>query len=145
MLPHAPEHALGYNSQPSSMSRMITPTAVEDYPCLQVPLGHILVGPVRPACFLVYINSGALALGMRLSAVFHPPGASLAARVSEGKGSGLRLSIFVFGGMMGFAVGPLVAVAMVARVGLEGLWMAMFPGILVAALLLVILPRGRGD
>jgi FSR family fosmidomycin resistance protein-like MFS transporter len=113
----------------------------------------IVMGPLLSGIFLSLIGLaptfailvGLLALGGLGSAVFHPPGASLAARVSEGKGSGMRLSIFVFGGMMGFAVGPLVAVAMVARVGLEGLWMAMFPGILVAALLLVILPRGNGD
>ena len=113
----------------------------------------IVLGPLLSGVFLSLIGLaptflilvGLLLMGGLGSAVFHPPGASLAARVSEGKGSGLRLSVFVFGGMMGFAVGPLVAVAMVAWVGLEGLWMAMFPGILVAALLLLILPRGRRD
>lgn len=112
----------------------------------------IALGPLLSGIFLSLIGLaptfailvGLLILGGLGSAAFHPPGAALAARVAEGKGSGLRLSIFVFGGMMGFAVGPLVAVAVVARAGLEGLWMAMLPGILVAALLLLILPRDRG-
>ena len=51
-----------------------------------------------------------LTLGGLGSAAFHPPGASYAARVSEGKGSGTRLSVFSFGGAAGFAVGPLFAV-----------------------------------
>ena len=86
-----------------------------------------------------------LALGGLGSASFHPPAASLAARVSEGKGSGLRLSIFSFGGTMGFAVGPLIAVALVTRTSLEGLWVAMFPGIVLGLALLWILPPPSSD
>jgi len=82
-----------------------------------------------------------LVVGGLGSAAFHPPGVSLSARVGAGKGSGARLSIFSFGGAMGYAVGPLVAVALVARVGLDGLWIAAIPGVLMAFLIMRYLPR----
>ncbi len=75
------------------------------------------------------------------AASFHPPGASSAARASEGRGSGVRLSIFSFGGAVGYAVGPLLAVALVAVAGLDGMWVAMVPGVLIGVTLLVFLPR----
>lgn len=67
------------------------------------------------------------------SALFHPPGVSLATRAGEGSGSGLRLSIFSFGGTLGYAIGPLIAVGIVGVRGLEGLWIAMVPAFLVFA------------
>ena len=69
----------------------------------------------------------------------------MAARISEGKGSGVRMSVFSLGGSLGWAVGPLVAVGMVGWLGLERLWIAMFPGILVAALIYPFLPPSRRD
>lgn len=84
-----------------------------------------------------------LAIGGLGSAAFHPPGAAMVARASEGRGSGVRLSVFSFGGTAGFAAGPLVAVGIVGALGLEGLWVAMFPGLLLgAALWLALRPRG---
>ncbi|MEJ2204836.1 MAG: MFS transporter [Gemmatimonadota bacterium] len=79
------------------------------------------------------------------SASFHPPGASYAARVSEGRGSGGRYSIFSFGGSAGFAIGPLVAVGLVSRGGLEGLWVAMIPVLLLTPVFYLNLPRGSHD
>jgi len=81
------------------------------------------------------------------SAAFHPPGASMAARAREGRGSGLRLSFFSFGGAVGYAAGPLLVVFLVASLGLEGLWVAMVPGLIVAAWVWKVLPEseGRGD
>jgi len=46
-----------------------------------------------------------------------PPGASMAARISEGKGSGVRMSVFSLGGSLGWAIGPLIAVGLVGWVG----------------------------
>lgn len=77
------------------------------------------------------------------SAAFHPPGASYAARVSEGRGSGVRYSMFSFGGSMGYAVGPLVAVGIVHWRGLEGLWVTMVPVLVLAPVLYVSLPSRR--
>lgn len=77
------------------------------------------------------------------SAAFHPPGASYAVRVAEGQGGGTRYSIFAFGGTVGFAVGPLVAVGLVQWGGMRGLWVAMIPVIALAPIVYAGLPSGR--
>jgi len=112
----------------------------------------VVLGPLLSAVFLSLLGIAPtfsilmafLLLGGLGSAVFHPPAASMAARISEGKGSGLRMSVFSLGGSLGWAVGPLVAVGLVAWLGLEGLWVAMFPGILLAVAIYPLLPAGRG-
>jgi FSR family fosmidomycin resistance protein-like MFS transporter len=53
------------------------------------------------------------------------------------------MSIFSLGGSLGWAIGPLLAVGLVGWIGLEKLWFAMFPGILVALVLYLLLPPGR--
>ncbi len=104
--------------------------------------GHryfVAAGPVVAAVFLSAIGLASgfwvlmvlLVLGGLGSAAFHPPGASQAARVLDGRGSGLRLSLFSFGGALGYAAGPLIAVGVVGLRGLDGLWVAMFPGIVI--------------
>ena len=114
----------------------------------------VAFGPIVSGVFLSLIGLApsfgmlvlVLAVGGLGSAFFHPPAVSLAGRVSEGKGSGLRVSIFSFGGHLGFAVGPLTAVALVGFLTLEGLWVAMFPGIVIGVATLFFLPvpvRGR--
>ena len=77
------------------------------------------------------------------SAAFHPPGAAMSGGAVEGKGSGLRMSAFAFGGLFGFAVGPLAVVGLVSMVGLSGMWIAMIPAIAVCGLLFVVLPADR--
>ncbi len=77
------------------------------------------------------------------SAVFHPPGAALSGGASGGKGSGLRMSVFAFGGLFGFALGPLIVVGLVGTVGLSGMWVAMIPAIAVCAVLYKVLPADR--
>lgn len=79
------------------------------------------------------------------SAAFHPPGASYAVRVTEGKGGGARYSVFSFGGAVGFALGPLIAVTLVQSRGMEGLWVAMVPVVLLAPLIYLGLPSGRAE
>jgi FSR family fosmidomycin resistance protein-like MFS transporter len=109
----------------------------------------VVLGPILSAVFLSLIGSTSsfwilvlfLLLGGLGSAVFHPPGASMAAQVSEGKGSGVRMSVFSLGGSLGWALGPLIAVGLVGWIGLNGLWMAMFPGILLALFLFPMFPR----
>lgn len=112
----------------------------------------VVSGPLLSATFLSLIGVPStfwllvalLLLGGFGSAAFHPPGASLSARISEGKGSGLRMSVFSLGGSLGWAAGPLLAVGLVDWLGLEGLWLAMFPGILLSLVLLRVLPGGNG-
>jgi len=113
----------------------------------------VVLGPLLSGVFLSLVGSAAtfwvlvllLLLGGLGSAAFHPPGASMAARISEGKGSGLRISVFSMGGSLGFTVGPLAAVGLVGWLGLENLWVAMFPGILLAVILFRVLPPGRSE
>jgi MFS transporter, FSR family, fosmidomycin resistance protein len=109
----------------------------------------VVVGPLFSAVFMSLIGVAPsfvvlallLALGGLGSAAFHPPGASMAVRLSEGKGSGLRYSLFSFGGSLGYASGPLIAVAMVTAFGLGRLWLAMIPMLVIAPALFLILPR----
>ena len=88
---------------------------------------------------------GLLVLGGIGSAAFHPPGASYAVRVSAGKGGGARYSIFSFGGSVGFALGPVIAVGLVQSRGMEGLWVAMIPVLFLAPFVYLALPSGRRE
>jgi len=54
------------------------------------------------------------------------------------------MAVFITGGTLGGALGPLVAVAAVGWVGLGRSWLAMFPGVVLAVVLMVELAR-RGD
>ncbi len=53
------------------------------------------------------------------------------------------MSMFAFGGLLGFAVGPLMVVGLVATVGLSRMWVAMIPGMAVCGVLLMVLPSDR--
>jgi MFS transporter, FSR family, fosmidomycin resistance protein len=128
---------------------------------LQPVMGHladrygrrmfVVLGPLASAVFLSSIGLAPslgvllvlLALGGLGSAAFHPPGASLAARVGAGRGSGVRLSIFSFGGAFGYAIGPLAAVGLVGAFGLEWLWVAMLPAFAMALLVYRVVPADR--
>jgi FSR family fosmidomycin resistance protein-like MFS transporter len=81
-----------------------------------------------------------LAAGGLGSAAFHPPGASMAVRVEAGGSPGMRYSLFSFGGSAGFAAGPLVAVLWVTTFGLDRLWLAMIPVLLLVPVLFLLLP-----
>lgn len=81
-----------------------------------------------------------LVLGGLGSAAFHPAAAATAARVTAGRGSGLRHAVFSFGGAAGYAAGPLLAVLVVGWRGLEGMWMAMLPAFVLAGALWFALP-----
>lgn len=109
----------------------------------------VVLGPIASAVFLSMIGLAPsfglllvlLAVGGLGSAAFHPPGAAIAVRAQEGRGSGMRHAVFSFGGAMGYAVGPLAAVGLVAAVGLGGMWIAMIPTIVAALVLAPVLPR----
>ena len=112
-----------------------------------------VVGPLMSGVFVASIGFAntfwvlivLLTLGGIGSAVFHPPGASYAVRVQDGEGGGTRYSIFAFGGSLGFALGPLVAVGLVQWKGMEGLWLAMIPAVVLMPLLYFALPSGRAE
>jgi len=115
--------------------------------------GFVVLGPLLSGVFMSLIGAAPsflvlilfLTLGGLGSAAFHPPGASMAARVGEGAGSGVRLSLFSFGGAAGYAAGPLIAVGMVAAFGIDRLWIAMVPAVLMVPVMFALLPADRSD
>ncbi len=68
------------------------------------------------------------------TAAFHPQGASTAGEAS-GRRKGAGLSVFVAGGELGYALGPLVIAAIVAWRGLDATWMVALPGLIACVLL----------
>ena len=77
-------------------------------------------------------------------AAFHPDAARYANKAAgERKGTGV--SIFSFGGMAGFALGPLFAVWLITTFGITGLTALCIPALIVAPILLVAMNRYRRD
>jgi FSR family fosmidomycin resistance protein-like MFS transporter len=113
----------------------------------------VVLGPMATGVFLSLMGLAPgfwmlvllLALGGLGSAAFHPPGASLAARVGQGGRSGMRHAIFSFCGAAGHSLGPIAVVALVARAGFDGMWVAMLPVLVLGSLLWFVLPPGTSD
>jgi len=113
----------------------------------------VAFGPLVAAVFLSSVGLaptyGALIALLMLGgigvAAFHPQAAVIAGNLTPRRG--LAMSIFVTGGTLGFALGPLFAVSVVAAVGLERTWVAAVPGLVVGSLLLAwfmrVTPRPR--
>ncbi len=76
------------------------------------------------------------------TAAFHPQGASTAGEAS-GRRKGSGLSLFVAGGELGYALGPLVIAVIVASRGLDATWTVALPGVIVSLLLARSLPPVR--
>ena len=81
----------------------------------------------------------ALAVGGSGMAAFHPEAASLA-RQSSGSRPALGMSLFISGGNLGFAFGPVVVTSLVAAFGLGGTIWGMIPGVVGAFILLKLVP-----
>jgi FSR family fosmidomycin resistance protein-like MFS transporter len=113
----------------------------------------VVLGPMATGVFLSLMGLAPgfwtlvllLALGGLGSAAFHPPGASLAARVGQGGRSGMRHAIFSFCGAAGHALGPIAVVWLVSRVGFDGMWIAMLPVLVLGSVLWFVLPPGTSD
>jgi len=107
----------------------------------------VAFGPLVAACMLSMVglapSYGALVAVLMVGgmgvAAFHPQAAVLA-RETSGR-PGLAMSTFVTGGTLGFSLGPLFAVTIVGRFGLERTWLAMFPGLVMCVLLLLWFSR----
>ena len=84
--------------------------------------------------FPVFLAFAALA-GVA-SGAYHPLGASNAAIVADDRYKNAAMSVYTVGGTSGWALGPLVAVALLALFGPRGTAALLVPGIAVAALLL---------
>jgi FSR family fosmidomycin resistance protein-like MFS transporter len=101
------------------------------------------LGPLVAAVFLSAVGAASgyaslaalLVLGGLGVAAFHPQAATLAREVSARPQIGM--SVFVTGGTLGFALGPLFAATAAGAFGLERTWLAMIPGLAMGGLLAV--------
>ena len=73
-------------------------------------------------------------------AFFHPSALGLVSRMAAGANRGRLTSLFVVGGNLGFAIGPIFAGIAVGSYGLHGLALMIIPGILIVPLLRKVLP-----
>lgn len=123
----------------------------------QVGFGHladrwrprllVMAGPVIAVSLLSLIglaNSFAmcaviLVCGGLGCAAFHPPAAALAHRLG-GDEPGLAMSVYITGGTLGFAFGPLMFAPFAQRFGLEWTPLLAIPGLIVVALFLRRVP-----
>jgi MFS transporter, FSR family, fosmidomycin resistance protein len=97
-----------------------------------------LVGVV-PTIWLLF---GVLLVGGFGSAALHPVGTSVA-RITGGKNKGLAIGLFSAGGMIGFAVGPVVILYVISTFGLGATPWLMVPGVALGTLLWFLLPNDR--
>jgi len=112
----------------------------------------ILLGPFLSVVCMGFIGvvPSAWLLGLLLllaglgSAAFHPQAVAAAGAVS-GPRKGLGISVFTFGGSLGFAVGPLAIIGAVRFWGLDRSYYVILPGLLCVLVMLVSLhiPTGK--
>ena len=95
---------------------------------------------VAPSPFIVYVL---LAIGGIGIAAFHPQATAYAGALAAG-GRGIGTSIFLTGGNIGRALGPLVLMFIPYRFGLEFLVWEMIPGLLLALLVPKVLRFEKG-
>ena len=125
---------------------------------LQLPFGILsdrvnsrmftIFGPLTAAIFLSLLGwSSGYPMLLLLTfiggtgvAAFHPQSTSEASRLS-GARKGVGVALFISAGTLGLALGPPYFSAIVARVGLEGLVIAMLPAVGICTYLLWQLPQ----
>ena len=107
-----------------------------------LPLGVVLavtgfatIG-IAPAYVLLLAAVACSGVG---SAIYHPEASKCAAHV-VGDRRATGMSVFSAGGNTGFALGPLMLLAMLALGGLRGTWLIVLPGSIVALALIATLP-----
>lgn len=74
------------------------------------------------------------------AALYHPSAMAMVNRLTRTENRGRLTSIFVIGGNLGFALGPVLAGLAVGAFGLQGLLFLAIPGLLMAALFGYLLP-----
>jgi len=108
------------------------------------------LGPLVAAAFMSSVGLAGsfwmlvavLTLGGLGVSWFHPQSAVLATHGAARRS--LAMSVFITGGTLGGSLGPLIAVSMVAWLGLERSWVIMFPGLVLGGLLVAALARRLG-
>jgi len=98
-----------------------------------VLLSLMAVAPTVPLLFGLLLAGG---LG---SAALHPAGTSMA-RAVGGRNKGLAVSLFSAGGMVGYALGPVLILFVIATFGLGFTPWLMVPGVLMGVLTYLLMP-----
>jgi FSR family fosmidomycin resistance protein-like MFS transporter len=124
----------------------------------QVGFGHVadrwrprlllMVGPIVAISILSLIGiatsfatcAAILVVGGLGCAAFHPPGAALVHRLGSDR-PGLAMSVYISGGTLGFAFGPLMFAPFAERFGLTWTPLLALPGLMVVALFLGRVPE----
>jgi len=99
-----------------------------------------LIGVV-PTVWLLF---GVLLVGGFGSAALHPVGTSVA-RLAGGRNKGLAIGLFSAGGMIGFAVGPVVILYVVSAFGIGYTPWLMIPGVLLGVVMWFVVPDEDRD
>lgn len=135
---------ISIQSMTSAVSQPLTALLVDRWPRLPwLPVG--IVG-----CSIAFTSIGwvpsfwGVALAIPVGGIFfglcHPDMASRSGSLSS-KHSSLAVSLFVTGGRLGFAFGPIICIAIVTRLGLEWLWLYVFVSVGTMLLIVLRLPR----
>ena len=128
----------------SAVSQPLTALLVDRWPRLPwLPVGIM-------GCSIAFTSIGwmptfwGVALAIPVGGIFfglcHPDMASRSGNLSP-EHSNLAVSLFVTGGRLGFAVGPIVCIAIVTRLGLEWLWVYGFVALGTMLLIVTRLPK----
>jgi FSR family fosmidomycin resistance protein-like MFS transporter len=89
--------------------------------------------------YLIMVFAILAALG---HACFHPTALSIVSRLCTSENRGKITSYFVVGGNIGYAIGPVLAGALVWWLGLPGLLFLVIPAIVMVFVLRILLPGG---
>lgn len=104
------------------------------------PRALVMLGPVVSVAVLSLIGLAGTQLALAAilvagglgAAAFHPPAAALAHRLG-GQRRGFAMSVYITGGTLGFALGPLVFAPFAQRFGIEWTPVLAIPGLAVVA------------
>jgi len=127
----------------SAISQPLTALVIDRWPRVPwLPIG--LVGCTLSFSAIGWISSYPLLLFLLLIggiffAFTHPDMGARAGRLSE-KGNSMAMSIFVTGGRIGFAFGPLIAISVTESLGLRWLTLYVVVGIVSAFFIMVNTP-----
>jgi FSR family fosmidomycin resistance protein-like MFS transporter len=86
---------------------------------------------------------GVLVIGGIGTAIFHPVSAAMVGASAPSASRGRWLGLYVSAGSFGLAFGPLAIGALVRDGNVAAAWPIMLPGLVCAAIVAVLAPRGR--
>jgi FSR family fosmidomycin resistance protein-like MFS transporter len=104
-------------------------------PVVSVTVLSLVGAASNPATLAVLLVVGGLG-----GAAFHPPAATLAHRLGSDR-PGFSMSVYITGGSLGFALGPLLFAPFTERFGLGWTPLLALPGLTVIAFFLARVPR----